>query len=791
MNKYSIEELEFLKIKNKVKEYAATTLGKEIISGLSPVADEDYVKRNLAEVTAGREILKEFGSPPFGGIRDLREILQKVVKGMVLSSKELIKIRNTLGGTARLYSFFQRLIGELDPRLIEKRLSLVTDMALELKPLPQLAKELDRCLDEYGQVKDAASKKLGNLRSEISRIENKIRDKMDSIIKGKRYQSMLQDSLITKRGDRYVVPVKHEHRNSFAGIVHDQSASGLTLFMEPLAIVKLNNTLRELKREEEEEIYRILQKLTWAVEAELEVLKSNLKIVSRLDVVFARAAYSQVIDGVAPEINKNGVINIKRGRHPLLKPEEAVPIDVEVGDSFSSLVITGPNTGGKTVALKTIGLFVLMVEAGFHIPADGGTEISVFSQVFADIGDEQSIEQNLSTFSSHVNKIKSFLKAADRKSLVLMDELGVGTDPREGAALGISILEDLRSRQITTVATTHYSQLKSYAYSQEGVENASVEFDLETLQPTYRFLMGIPGGSNAFAIALKLGLPEEIIKNARKLLTGDEIEVENIIASLNSERKRYSELKESFEKKQQEAEKMQEKYQSLVDKLEEKKEKIFRDAVQEAEDIIDQARRETKGIISDLKRSDFHSRPEVDRSANEINQKFKTLDQEMDFDLQEDEKIKKKEISVGDQVRLKSVGRKGEVLAINQDKNEATVQAGIMTVTAGVEELVRIEMPEESEDDLAQKYRVKKSQKVSPSLDLRGERYEVAQRRLDKYLDDVFLAGLKQVEIIHGKGTGALREAVKEVLENHSHIASFRLGRQEEGGSGVTIATIH
>lgn len=788
MNQNSIKVLEFIKIREQLKGHAATSYGKDIISNLNPVSDLDYVKRSLSEVTAGKEILDEFGNPPFGGIRDLREILQKVSKGIVLSSKELMNVRTTLGGFNSLHSFFRKLESELDPRLVEKRLSVVTDRALELIPLPEIEKKLDRCLDEYGQIKDTASRKLANLRSEISRIENRIRDKMDSIIKGNKYKSMLQDALITKRGDRYVVPVKYEYRNAFGGIVHDQSASGLTLFMEPIAIVKMNNNLRELKREEENEIYRILQELTETVSINLEELKSNLKITSFLDVVFARAGYSQAIGGIAPDVNCDGVIKIKGGRHPLLK-DEAVPIDVEVGENFSTLVITGPNTGGKTVALKTIGLFILMTEAGLHIPARRGTEISIFKQVFADIGDEQSIEQNLSTFSSHVNKIKRFLEKADSHSLVLLDELGAGTDPREGAALGIAILERFRSRKVVTVATTHYSQLKSYAYSQKGVENASVEFDLETLQPTYRLLMGIPGGSNAFAIALKLGIPEGIISEAKELLSGEEIEIEKIIVGLNKDRKRYQELKEHFLNKDREVKKLKEKYEKMLKELEEEKEEVIREANLEAENIINDARKETREILRNLKNVEFNSRPEIDRKANEINEKMKSIEKQFRYESDSQDVYQEKEITVGDLVRLKSVGQKGEVLSIDKDKNEATVQAGIITLTAGIDDLIKVELPDENKEELVNSYRVQKSKNVSPKLDLRGERYEVAQDRLDKYLDDVFLAGLKQVEIIHGKGTGALREAVQEVLEKNPHISSFRLGRQEEGGSGVTIAT--
>jgi DNA mismatch repair protein MutS2 len=789
MKRDIIEILELDKIKNEVKKYAATNLGQEIIGGLTPVADYDYVLERLSEVSAGKKIIAEYGIPPFGGTRDLRSILKKVDKGIVLSTSELMDVRSSLGAFKAVKGFFNEVVSNLDPRIIENYLHLVTDEGARIIPLPGIEKELDRCLDEYGDVRDNASKTLAAVRSEIDKIGNQVRDKMDAIIRSSKYQSMLQDTLVTRRGDRYVVPVKSEYRNVFEGIIHDQSASGLTVFMEPIAIVKLNNRLRELKRKEEEEVYKILQQLTYLVQEEVETIRENLKIVSLLDIVFARAEYSRVIGGIAPDINTDGIIKIADGRHPLLK-DDAIPINISVGGDFKTLVITGPNTGGKTVSLKTIGLFVLMVQTGFHIPAARGTDISIFQKVFADIGDEQSIEQNLSTFSSHIHRIKSFLEEADHKSLVLMDELGAGTDPREGAALGIAILEELRSRGVVSVATTHYSQLKNYAYSQEGVENASVEFDLETLRPTYRVLMGIPGGSYAFAIAQRLGIPEEIVSKARELISGHELEIESIIEGLNSERKSYLQLKEEYEKKDREVTGLKGKYEEMVSSLKEEKARIFKEARQEAEELISKARKECKGILQDLKNADFTSRPAIDRMGTEINERFKKISGESEENLSGKTAIPT-DISVGDTVRLKSTGTRGEVIEIDDDRQEALIRAGVMTVRVSLEELLKAEMPEMHKEKLVRKYRVSKAERVSSSLDLRGERYEVAQSRLDKYLDDVFLAGLKQVEIIHGKGTGALREAVQSVLENHTHVSSYRLGRQEEGGSGVTIVSLN
>lgn len=784
-----LETLELNKIIEEVQEYAATELGNEIIGALSPSTDYHYIKKGLTEVTAGRMMLEEHGSPPFGGVRDIRSTMKKVAKGIVLSSRELIDVKTTIGGFKSLHNYFNEIIANLDPDSAENQLTVVTEQGLRLIALPKLEKELERCLDEYGEVKNKASNRLASLRREMDGIGNRIRERMEGIVRGNKFKDMLQDNLITRRGDRYVVPIKHEYRNIFGGIIHDQSASGMTVFMEPLAIVKLNNRLRELKQEEEKEVYRILQELTALLGKEQHIVEDNMAITAQLDVVFARAEYSRKINGIAPTLNQQGMVRIVQGRHPLLK-QGVVPLDLSVGEDFSTLVITGPNTGGKTVALKTIGLFVLMVETGFHLPAEPGTDIALFRQVFADIGDEQSIEQNLSTFSSHISRIKEFLEKADQDSLVLMDELGAGTDPREGAALGIAILDELRARKVTTVATTHYSELKGYAYTSKGVENASVEFDLETLRPTYRLLMGIPGGSNAFEIAYRLGIPVEIIEAGRGLISSKEIEIEEIITGLNEQRKKYQELRQSYEKKERETAELAGNYHSLLENLKAEKLAVVKLAREEAAQIVTTARKKAKDIIQGLKKADFTSRSALDRTAQQINEQLKGMETELTDRHRTEDAVVTGEIAIGDQVRLKRIGQQGEVLEIDREKQEVTIQAGIMRVKARRADLVKVELSEQQQQELVQHYRVSKTARVSPKIDLRGERYEIAQQRLDKYLDDVFLTGLKQVEIIHGKGTGALRVAVKDQLEKNPHVSSYRPGRQEEGGTGVTIAIL-
>jgi len=491
---------------NEVKSLADTLLGQKLISEIKPFKDSKYIEERLKEVSQAKRILEDYSRPPFGGIRDIRKSLKKTNKEMVLSISELIDIETTVGGFKNIRNFFNDITKDVDQRMIEREYNLIFEIGDKIDVFDDLQKEINRCIDYSGYVKDEASSKLKSLRMRSESIENQIRDRLDSITKSSKYQNMLQESIVTRRDNRYVVPVKKEYRNSFEGIVHDQSASGMTIFMEPMEVLKLNNELREVKEAEQREIQRILQKLSYMVASFSKEIKNSLQQTTILDMIFAKAKYSRKVNGTAPSLNDNGIIEIKEGRHPLLN-EDPVPITINVGDGFKNLVITGPNTGGKTVSLKTVGLFVLMVQSGLHIPAEDGSLIGVFDKVFADIGDEQSIEQNLSTFSSHMNNINTYLEEADSKSLILLDELGAGTDPREGAALGIAILERLKSKNAITVATTHYSQLKSYAYSYPGVENASVEFDLESLKPTYKLIMGIPGGSNAFEIALRLGLP--------------------------------------------------------------------------------------------------------------------------------------------------------------------------------------------------------------------------------------------------------------------------------------------
>jgi len=785
LNKHSLEVLEIKKIMNEVKKKADTSLGQKLISEIKPFKDLQYIEERLKEVSQAKRIIKDYSRPPFGGIRDIRKSLKKTNKEMVLSISELIDIETTVGGFKNIRNFFNDITKDVDQRLIKREYNLIFAIGDKIDVFDDLQKEINHCIDYTGYVKDEASSKLKSLRMKLESIENQIRDRLDSITKSNKYQNMLQESIVTRRDNRYVVPVKKEYRNSFEGIVHDQSASGMTIFMEPMEVVKLNNELREVKEAEEREIHRILQKLSYMVASFSEEIKNSLQQTTILDMIFAKAKYSNEINGTAPSLNSKGIIEIKEGRHPLLN-EDPVPISIEVGDGFKNLVITGPNTGGKTVSLKTVGLFVLMVQSGLHIPAEDGSLIGVFDKVYADIGDEQSIEQNLSTFSSHMNNINTFLEHADSKSLILLDELGAGTDPREGAALGIAILERLKSKNAVTVATTHYSQLKSYAYNFPGVENASVEFDLESLKPTYKLIMGVPGGSNAFEIALRLGLPEDIVSEARKLIDKKDLEVENIIKELNDERKQFQTLRKEAEINNRKAQNLKEEYQEKLTEFEKEKKEIIQNAKKEAKEIIKDAEKKSKEIIKDLKEKSTTSRPEIDREATEINKGLKEFKDKLSLkNKSQEDDTQDYEIKKGMTVRIRNLGKKGRVIDIEGDK--AIIEAGVMKINADLTDLVPIEVPDVHQDRLVKKYQVKKNQNTTNSLDLRGMRYDDAQFELDKYLDDASLAGYKTVEVIHGKGTGALRKAVEEVLEEHELVSDYRYGNQKEGGMGVTI----
>lgn len=789
-HKPSLEMLEFEKIKNIALDYARTIPGQQKINSLQPLGEKDVIAHRLAEAEQACHIISEKGRPPIFAPESLEKILVEAEKEIILTVDDIVKVDKVLRAAVNTSDFFADILAEqqeghsTDDKLTAGPLYNYSD---QLTSLPELRQAIDKVIDDKNEIKDTASPKLNSIRQKLDSTESKIKSELQRTIKEK--NDMLQDEVITRRENRFVVPVKQKHRNTFSGIIHGTSSSGMTVFMEPMAVVELNNELRDLRQQEKEEIQRILQKLTYKIAANTRVIRQNYKLLIKFDECFARGEFMNNWSAVKPDLNEKGFIEIRQGRHPLLG-DEAVPIDIEVGKDFNSLVITGPNTGGKTVSLKTLGLFVVMAASGIPIPADEGSKIAVFDNVFADIGDEQSIEQNLSTFSSHMNNIKTYLERAGAKSLVLLDEIGVGTDPKEGAALAIALLEEFKSRAATTVATTHYSQLKSYAFSTEGVENASVEFDVETLSPTYRLIMGIPGGSNAFEIALRLGLPERLIKEARSLLEKDELAVEEIIRELNEERQKFEEKNTELDKKEARLERREEKLREREEKLENKRDKIIEKTKKEARKELNRLRARSKEILSELKNSDFTDKKQVDRFESRLNLELKELknyfSEKKSADAEDIEV--EHDFKPGDSVKIKSVGKEGELIAVDEENNQAEVQAGVMQITADLKELTPV--AEADTEKNVKKYQVKKSSSVSPSLDLRGKRYEESKNEVDKYLDDAFLAGLNEVEIIHGKGSGALRKAVREVLENHKHVKDFRGGKEGEGGMGVTIVSL-
>lgn len=790
MEQHTLKVMEYSKVIEQLQSYASSLHGKQIIEQLEPSEDLKYIEERLKEVTEAVKMLDAMPNIPFGGIRDLRDMMKRAEKGMVLTGPDLLDVSSTLYAARRLRGFFTELEDSL--RQVTNPYPRILKIARQIGTFRPVEEAINQAIDNIGEVMDSASPKLRNIRNEKRTVSSRVKEKLDSIIGGSTYQKMIQDAIVTIRGDRYVIPVKSEYKGSFDGIIHDRSSSGATVFIEPMAVVQLNNQLRQLVADEEEEVYRILKELTAKVAAQYDGIMITLEVLAELDVIFAKARYSLALSATEPYLNEKGLINLKQARHPLLKVKP-VPIDVRLGDGFNTLIITGPNTGGKTVTLKTVGLLTLMMQTGLHIPANPGSEMSIFKGIYADIGDEQSIEQSLSTFSSHMTQIIKILEKAQRKDLVLFDELGAGTDPAEGAALAMAILDYLHQRDIRTIATTHYSELKSYAYTEEGVENASVEFDLETLSPTYRLMMGIPGRSNALEIALRLGLPKSIVDVARGGISAEDETVDKMIKDIEENNRRSQKERVETQRQRREMEKLKEDYEARIKRMEEQREQVVAKAVEEAQRILSETRAEAEEMI---KKARSAGMKELERVNLELKQQFRDTENKLSQARQQAKptvrathKVPDK-LEPGDQVRIVSLNQKGTILEVT-NTNDFVVQAGILKITVQKNDLEKIETPGER-DNKTRVTRIvqSKSKVISTSLDLRGARYEEARERTDKYLDDAYLAGLRLVEIIHGKGTGALREGIHDLLKTHHHVQEFRLGNEGEGGMGVTIVTL-
>jgi DNA mismatch repair protein MutS2 len=779
-----LKTLEYDKVVALLTEKATSTLGKEKASQLVPVTRIEEVRIAQQATAEAVTVLRLKGSVPLGGIRDIRSAVQRARLNAMLSPAELLDIASTVAAGRKLRTFLLDLCDDHD-------LPLIRFQAERIEGLRELESEIARCIDDNGEILDSASPELRQVRQEMRQLEARIREKLDQMTRSSAYQKMLMENIVTIRGDRFVIPVKQEYRHVFGGIVHDQSASGATLFIEPEAVVTMNNKLRELRLREEREVERILYALTEKVASVVESLKVNLDALGELDFLFAKAQLAYSMKATNPKLNDHGYIRLKKARHPLIAPNVVVPVDVELGGSYRAIVVTGPNTGGKTVSLKTIGLLSLMAMSGLHIPAEEESEMAVFSAVFADIGDEQSIEQSLSTFSSHLTNIIHILKSMDERSLVLFDELGAGTDPTEGAALAMAIIDHVIQRGARLVATTHYSELKAYAYDRPEVINASVEFDVETLRPTYRLLIGVPGRSNAFAIAKRLGLPEEIIEKARGSISEEDNQVESMIASLERNRKTAEQERQTAEALRREAEELRRQLEEERARFAEEKNRLLEKAEEEARIAVQLAKEEADAVIRELREMMAEGVEIKEHRLIEAKKRLNSAVLEL-----EKEKVKKPpkavratQVKVGDEVMVTTFGQKGTVLEKVSD-DEFLVQIGIMKMKVKREDM-NVLKPSKAQQPTVTYTSVKRSRDtVKMELDLRGYNVEDAIREIDQYLDEALLAGLHTVSIIHGHGTGVLRKGVHEYLRNHRNVKSFRLGGQGEGGVGATIVEL-
>ena len=769
-----LKTLEFDKIKAQLIEHVSSSLGRDKVEGLVPSTDYSEVVRWQDETDEAAKVYRMRGSIPLDGIYDIRAHVKRSSIGGMLSPSELTQISSTVHASRQMKRFTEEFHEE-------EAVPILFTLTDSIIVLAELEEEIKMAIDEQGAVMDSASDALRTLRNQLRRNEAKVREKLESMIRSSNAQKMLSDSIITIRNDRYVIPVKQEYRGNYGGIVHDQSASGQTLFIEPQSVVTLNNELQAIRVKEQQEIDRILTQLTALVAQYEEELLHIVNVLADIDFMFAKAKYAHRLKASKPKINNEGKIILLKAKHPLIPPEVVVANDIVLGDTYTSIVITGPNTGGKTVTLKTVGLCTLMAQAGLQIPVLDGSEMGVFKSVYADIGDEQSIEQSLSTFSSHMVNIVSILEKVDHESLVLFDELGAGTDPQEGAALAISILDEVNNRGARVIATTHYPELKAYGYNRHGVVNASVEFDIETLSPTYRLLIGVPGRSNAFEISKRLGLKEDVINVARSHVSEDSNKIENMIASLEESRKQAEREHEDAKDLLKQAEMLHRDLQKQVMEYYEKKETLQEKAKREAKEIIENAKKEAEVVIGDLRKMQLEKRVEIkEHELIDARKRLEDATPEIEMKKQQVVSNRNHVYQPGDEVKVLTFNQKGQLLEKVSNK-EWQVQMKVKE-----KDLEFIKAPKVVETKPLTTIKGK-DYHVSLELDLRGERFENALSRVEKYIDDSLLAGYPRVSIIHGKGTGALRSGVQEYLKNHRAVKNIRFGEAGEGGSGVTV----
>lgn len=793
MDDRTIRILELDKIINKLIGLCACELGKELARELVPSTQPEMVGRMLKETTDAVDFILRRGSPPLGGIHDIRNSLRRAEIGSMLNPVELMRIADTLRAARNLRNYSAIVSPEAD-----ETENYISSLIASITPNKRIEDKINMAIVSEEEIADSASNTLASIRRQIKEQQNSIKDKLNSMIHSSKYQKFMQDSLVTIRGDRYVVPVKAEYRNEISGLVHDSSSSGATIYVEPMAVVEANNNIKQLKIKEQLEIERILQELTMDVCGIIEPLKLNVRLFAELDFAFAKAKLSLDLNCVCPKLNNDMKIIIKKGRHPLLDGKTVVPIDLWVGEGFDTLVVTGPNTGGKTVTLKTVGLFTLMAQSGLHVPASEGTELSIFGSVYADIGDEQSIEQSLSTFSSHMRNIVKILSEVDDRSLVLFDELGAGTDPTEGAALAMAILENLHQRGAVTVATTHYSELKVYALTTDGVENACCEFDVETLRPTYRLLIGVPGKSNAFAISKRLGLQDVILNRAREFLSGEEIRFEDVLMKIEKNRSEAEQERLQAEAYRLEIEGLKKELEEQKQKLAAQKEKLLREAREEARKILLEAKQDVEDIIEDMRMAaKEHDEALQNKTAEEVRTRLRSRIGDLESSISENAFprvgfVKPPEnLKPGDSVLIINLNQKGTVVTPPDKDGEAIIQAGIMKINVHITNLKLVDdQAVEIQKMGAGKIGMSKTMHISTQTDIRGMNVEEAIQVLEKFLDDAAIAGLSEVTVVHGKGTGILRSGVQQYLKTNRHVKSFRLGKYGEGESGVTIVTM-
>lgn len=790
MNEKALRTLEYTKIIERLTELAGSSIGKELCRNLKPSSNLAEIEAAQKQTSDALSRIYQRGSISFSGVQDVRGSLKRLEIGGSLSALELLRIAKLLETTSRVKSF-----GRLENSDREK--DSLDDMFDGLQPLANLYNEIYRCILSEDEIADDASPALAKIRRSIRQTNDRVHTQLASLVNGSS-RTYLQDAVITMRNGRYCVPVKSEYKGQVPGMIHDQSSTGSTLFIEPMAIVKLNNELRELELQEQKAIEAVLAELSNMAAAENENIADNFRILTQLDFIFARAMLSKSYNGTEPIFNEKGHINIKKGRHPLLDKKSVVPIDIWLGKDFRLLVITGPNTGGKTVSLKTVGLFTLMGQAGLHIPAFDHSELSVFDEVFADIGDEQSIEQSLSTFSSHMTHTVSILKEATDRSLVLFDELGAGTDPTEGAALAIAILNELHSRGTCTMATTHYSELKVFALTTPGVENGCCEFSVETLRPTYRLLIGVPGKSNAFAISGKLGLPEHIIEDARSRISEQDESFEDLLSDLEHSRITIEKEQEELARYKAEAASLKAQLEKKQERLDSAKERILAEANEKAHTILREAKEYADETIKNFNKygkAAGVSISDMERERTRLREKMNAAEKNMA--KKTPDKVKKavdpKALRVGDSVKVLSLNLKGTVSTLPDAKGNLFVQMGILRSQVNLRDIEPIDEPVITAPNFNRtgsgKIKMAKSSSVGIELNLLGKTSDEAISELDKYLDDAYIAHLPSVRIVHGKGTGALRKAVHNYLRRCKIVDEYHLGEFGEGDAGVTIVT--